>query len=139
MQRVSNHPVHIIDEDGKLSPSSFIPFCMFGRNMSALENKNSKFHDDIPICNIFKDRVFNNQTCYEIDLHSHKVKDRDSTEEDLKLGLSFVMDYNEDRQVYLGNDENDLLTEIGIWKDITVDGSNDDKNAIIYLNTIGIH
>ena len=68
MQRVTNHPVHIIDENGKLSPSSFIPFCMFGRNMSGLENKNSKFHDDIPICNSFKDRVLNNQVCYAFDL-----------------------------------------------------------------------
>ena len=30
------HPVHIIDEEGNLSPSAFIPFCEFGGNMTAM-------------------------------------------------------------------------------------------------------
>ena len=27
---LSNHPVHILDEEGTFSPSAFIPFCHFG-------------------------------------------------------------------------------------------------------------
>merc|ERR1712073_18241 len=36
LHRITNHPVHIFDEKGNLSPSAFIPFCQFGRNISTL-------------------------------------------------------------------------------------------------------
>ena len=32
LQTVTNHPVHILNNDGKFSPSSFIPFCSFGED-----------------------------------------------------------------------------------------------------------
>ena len=30
LKTVSNHPVHILNNEGGMSPSSFIPFCSFG-------------------------------------------------------------------------------------------------------------
>ena len=36
IQKYNNHPVHIIDMEGNLSPSAFIPFCEFGGNMSIM-------------------------------------------------------------------------------------------------------
>ena len=33
---VSNHPVHLVSETGRLLPSCFIPYCAFGGNMSAV-------------------------------------------------------------------------------------------------------
>ena len=118
MQRFLNHPVYIIDHDGKLSPSAFIPFCTFGANMSAI---NEIFSSDDRVCNCFQGKILNDQLCYEVDLE--KFKSKDNLEKDLKSGLSFVMDYNEDRQVDFNND--------------IVEESNEKKNAIIYLNTIG--
>ena len=32
----ANHPVHIIDADGNLSPSAFIPFCAWAGNMEVI-------------------------------------------------------------------------------------------------------
>ena len=29
----ANHPVHIVDPEGNLSPSAFIPFCAWANNM----------------------------------------------------------------------------------------------------------
>ena len=39
---ISHHPVHILDADAELSPSSFIPFCEFGSN-KRMGMKNDKF------------------------------------------------------------------------------------------------
>ena len=52
---------------------------------------------------------------------------------DLKSGLVFFMDYNEDRQVTLEENE-EFDDELFVDK---VDASLDDAKASIYLNTIG--
>ena len=46
----SNHPVHILNENGKLARSSFIPFCAFGDKL--IGSKIDSF--DMKVCNIFK-------------------------------------------------------------------------------------
>ena len=40
VHKIVNHPVHIIDRDGKLSPSAFIPFCELEGNMFSNGRKN---------------------------------------------------------------------------------------------------
>ena len=87
--------------------------------MSSMGVKIDQFH--VPVCDSFQAKILNDQLCYEVDLE--KFKSKDNLERDLESGLSFVMDYNEDRQVDFNND--------------IVEESNDKKNAIIYLNTIG--
>ena len=100
IQKISNHPIHIINEDQKLSPSAFIPFCAYGRNTLLMGSKVKQFHN--PVCNSFKAKIFNNQLCYEVDV-SRKIDRQNLTkekeQESLKIGLTFLMDYNEDRQV----------------------------------------
>ena len=61
-----NHPVHILTKDNKTSPSSFIPFCEFGGDMSTVGVKIDQF--DVPVCNAFRDKIVNDQLCYEVDL-----------------------------------------------------------------------
>ena len=62
-------------------------------------SKVKQFHN--PVCNSFKAKIFNNQLCYEVDV-SRMVDSQNITEEEeqenLKIGLTFLMDYNEDRQ-----------------------------------------
>ena len=57
VHKISNHPVHIIDENGEMSPSSFIPFCQIGDRVLGVKR------DDfpIPVCNIFRPKIFNDQ------------------------------------------------------------------------------
>merc|ERR1712074_371782 len=50
LQTVSNHPVHILNDEGGFSPSSFIPFCSFGDEFIGVKVNQS----DVPVCNIFK-------------------------------------------------------------------------------------
>ena len=131
IQTVSNHPVHMYNEDGKLSPSAFIPFCAFGMNMSAIGVKMEDF--ELPICNSFRPSVRSYQLCYEIDLEKYKSKT--SVERDLKSGLVLSLDYNEDREVLLDRNFDVLQKEDFVGK---VDGSQNDEKASIYLNTIGM-
>ena len=56
-----NHPVHILDNDGKLSQSALIPFCQIGDDMNATGVLIDEFN--IPVCNKFEkiiriDQVF---------------------------------------------------------------------------------
>ena len=77
------------------SGSAFIPFCGFGEDMEAMGVKIDQF--DIPVCNSFKDKLLNDQLCYEVDLN--KLFNKTALRKGLKIGLIFILDYNEDRQV----------------------------------------
>ena len=130
VHKLLNHPVHIIDKEGNLSPSALIPFCEFAGNMSTMGVEIEHF--DVSVCNSFQAKVLNDQLCYEVDLN--RFTNRDNKENELKLGFAFIMDYNEDRQVtfdqdFKEEDEDGLVNRIA--------KSDDDKHASIFLDTIG--
>ena len=125
-----NHPVHIVTESNKVSPSAFIPFCEFGGNMSSVGVSFDEF--DVPVCNSFQAKMLNDQICYEVDLN--RYSNRNNIEDELDLGFYFIMDYNEDRQVTI-NEQHTDKEELSMAKDILrVDRS---LHSFIYLNTIG--
>ena len=51
---------------------------------------------EVPVCNIFLAKVFNDQVCYEMDLNL--FKDEDDIENQLKDGITLILDPNEERQ-----------------------------------------
>ena len=125
-----NHPVHIIkSQGGELSPSAFIPFCELGGNMSSLGVKIKEFH--VPVCNSFVPKLFHDKICYQIDLEQYR--DNPNVETQLKKGLVFIMDYNEDRQVFDYNDETTPLS--GLFD--RIDETKVNSDAIIFLRTLG--
>ena len=86
----------MFDDDNEISISSFIPFCEFG-DMNGYMNPAF----DFPTCKIFNPKIFNNQLCYQVDLN--KFKDSFSSD-NLKNGITFFVDMNEDRQFSWTND-----------------------------------
>ena len=98
--------------------------------MSAMGVKLDQFA--VPVCNGFKEKILNDQLCYEIDLN--KYSNKDNIKRELDAGFVFLMDYNEERQVGFEEEfttaENDSFTS----KIIESDHS---QHAAIYLNTIG--
>ena len=98
--------------------------------MTAMGVKIEGFH--IPVCSTFQAKIFNDQRCYEVDLN--KFKNEKNIKNQLKLGLSFLMDYNEDRQIPL-NQTYEKVMEDGLVRRIMK--FNDNQQAFIYLNTIG--
>ena len=94
LQIVNNHPVHILNGVGNFSPSSFLPFCYFGEEF--IGAKIQEF--EIPVCNIFKPRNYLDQLCYETNLQD--LKDSQKIGKQLEMGLTLILDYNEERQNY---------------------------------------
>ena len=119
LHELSNHPVHIMKDKGKISPSSFIPYCYFGVESDQFSLEIDGF--DYPVCNIFQVKVLNDQLCYEVDIND-KIE-KDISEKDLKAGLTLLVDYNEDRTIGLvNNNEN---------------GIDDEDEMMIYIHSIG--
>ena len=102
-----NHPVHIVDILGELSPSAFIPFCKFGDWIGVIIDQ---FEDRV--CDIFKAKVLNDQLCYEVDPNRFKNK---VSSQYLKRGLTFYVDTNNEKEIT----------------------TKDDNEFMIYLDTIG--
>ena len=128
-----NHPVHFQTKDGKKAPSAFIPFCEFGGNSSSLGVVFDRA--DFPFCNSFEAKILNDQLCYEVDLN--KLSNKDNIKKELASGFSFIMDYNEDRQ--MTSDKNIQLTSKEASKSFVdrIDESDNAQEATIYLDTIG--
>ena len=128
IQKISNHPVHIVDKLGNISPSAFIPFCQFGGNMSAMGQKYEKF--DVPVCNSFKDKTLRGQVCYEVDPNKYmKSIDHTQKSEALRIahlspGISLISDLVHDSgmlqsELFTCRSQNLVLAKLpnsGFWR-----------------------
>ena len=93
----------------------------------------------LPVCNSFQAKIVKDQLCYEVDLNEFSNKENNLRKE-LKSGFAFIMDYNEDRQVAIDEDNNDNVAneqkqEKGFLSQIT--NSYHNQQASIYLDTVG--
>ena len=98
--------------------------------MSAMSINKEPFK--VPICNSFREKVLNDQLCYEADLN--KFSNKNNIEKELKSGFIFMMDYNEDRQVTFEKDH--VKVDDGSFANQIME-LDDTESAFIYLNTIG--
>ena len=99
-QKLTNHPVHLTDQDGRLSPTSLIPFCEFSGNMSVMGAKIDEF--DSPVCDIFRPKIIRDQLCYTVDPN-------DKIDKKGELSLTLFIHYNEDRQMEEGSTEEPFI------------------------------
>ena len=83
---------------------------------------------EIPVCNIFKPRIYLDQLCYETNLQD--LKDSQKIGKQLEKGLTLVLDFNEERQFYNIMEQNESQTMNALYPD------NDD--VAIYLDTISL-
>ena len=105
LQRVASNPVHIIDEEGDLSPTALIPFCEFNGNMTVMGIKKDQFK--VPFCNSFRPKIIKNQLFYELDPNNCK----DEIDMRDRISLSFFIAYNEERQLeHRNTSEEDYIT-----------------------------
>ena len=124
-----NHPVHIQDTKGQFSRSSFIPFCSFGEDLSLVGSVVQYF--DFPVCRIFKPIIRNDQLCFESDLEQYK--DYNNLLLQLKMGLTLILDYNEDKQLNVFDE--DLNMNETTRKQL-FNFQRDEQSAQIFLDTI---
>ena len=126
MQKISNHPVHILNSEGDFSPSAFIPFCVFGNN--EIGEKIDDFK--VPVCNIFVAKNWNDQVCYELDLNL--LKDEDDIFHQLKDGILLILDLNEERQF-----EKDVIQEEKEMKLRNHLYEEEENSVQVHLESIG--
>ena len=91
----------------------------------------------IPVCNSFQEKILYNQRCFEFD--PYKSFKSNNTEQQLKKGLTFLMDYNEDKQATLKTEESSAEKNIPSLQS-SIEESNENgvnSDASIYLDTIG--
>ena len=126
LQTVNNHPVHILNNEGGFSPSSFIPFCTFGEHFIGAKIKEIS----TPVCNIFKPRNYFDQLCYETNLQLLKDSKKENIRNQLELGLILALDFNEDRQI------NDRKLHKNVSDETITFYQNSGNSVSIYLDTI---
>ena len=115
--------MHIVNTNGEFSRSSFIPFCSFGEEL--IGSKIDGF--DMKVCNIFKPKLYYDQLCFETDLQELK----DNLMNQLELGLTLVIDYNEERQISLNYSKNRSNSKNEFSFNL-----NNENSLSLFLNTI---
>ena len=126
LQKASNHPAHILNSKAHFSPSAFIPFCVFGNN--EIGEKIDDF--EVPVCNIFVAKNWNDQVCYELDLNL--LKDEADIYNQLKDGLLLILDFNEERQ-FEKNKNSEKVQKAGKYFH-----EDKDNSVQVHLDSIGI-
>ena len=119
-----------MNNNKELSASSFIPFCSFGKSFIGTKIKEFK----IPVCDIFKPKKHHDQLCYETDLQLLKDSKNENLVNQLEMGFTLVLDYNEERQL------NSYLENISSVKEEVAFNYNslNGKSLSIYLDTISM-
>ena len=87
-----NHPVHISESN---TISAFIPFCSVGFNVHLAGKEFSNFQ--VPVCSLFREKIYSGQVCYEADLNQYKKKL--NWKKVLQEGLSLIIDTNDEFDV----------------------------------------
>ena len=88
---------------------------------------------DFPVCKGFRDKILNDQLCYEVDPNEfNELKSRDDA---TKKGLSFLVDFNEDRQVFY--EKETQKREDNLYGKFSQTMNMNNEKLMIYLDTIG--
>ena len=99
IQRLTSHPIHLVDNNGNLNPTALVPFCSVSDDYSTMGVKIDQM--DVPVCNSFRPKIVRDQLCYTVDLNKIKKK----IEFNKQLYFSFFIDYNEDRKMSIADDD----------------------------------
>ena len=81
-------------------PSAFIPVCALAMNLKTLGMKVNNFY--YYICNKFQPTILDGSLCYKLDLTELGHK----TQEGPQNGLWLVLDYNDERSMRNGKNNN---------------------------------
>ena len=101
---------------------------MFDGDMDLLGKQADNF--SLPICNAFKPRVLDGQTCYYVDL-ADIAKDRDIRQGE-DHGLVLFIDANDERMVDVG-DEGDEINQVF---EANIHAADDKNDVKIYISTL---
>ena len=97
--------------------------------MLGVRNSNFKF----PVCSAFRKKIVHGELCYQVNINKFK---KSFSDRDLSRGLTFLLDYNEDRKLWENVAENvHPEKHHNNMVDKFVD-FRDDHKAMIHIDTI---
>ena len=89
---------------------------------------------DLPVCTSFTEKIHKGQLCYGVDVNKFKMKGTFRSE-DLRLGLTLLLDYNSDRALRrFEKNKYDLVAQGSISKRLI--DSKEREEALVHLDTI---
>ena len=97
--------------------------------MSLLGVENTHF--TFPVCSAFRKRKVGGTLCYQVNIHNFK---KSFTVSELSRGLTFLLDYNEDRQLPSNVAENAHPIRNNMVDQFVDFG--DHQKAVIHIDTI---
>ena len=119
----------MIEDQGTLSPSSFIPFCSFGGNASVEGKSNNNFNS--PVCDKFSPTFLDGQLCYQVD--PNELRNKVDMKKMASHGIIMLLDYNFERMVRADGNEDSRLED----SSILLENKDNRKEAMIYIETLG--
>lgn len=130
MMESSQHPAHLVDSSGNLTPGALIPFCAYARNLSTLGRRIAGL--DFPVCDKFQPTILDGQVCYVLNVEAANPLLQGTTENGMEKGLLLALHMNAD----LEGEDSDAKEE-WVNKDIFETEASDLGNtAIVHLTTL---
>ena len=130
MIKSSQHPPHLVDSSGYLTPGALVPFCAYARNLTTLGRHINGL--DFPICDRFKPTILDGQVCYVLNMEAANPLLRRATENGMEKGLLLALNMNVDTK------EEDFETNKE-WVDkdtLETEASDHGNTASILLSTL---
>ena len=130
MMKSSQHPPHLVDSSGNLTPGALVPFCAYARNLTTLGRRIPGL--DFPICDRFQPTVLNGQVCYVLNMEDANPLIQGATENGIGKGLLLAVHMNENTK------EEDFGTNEE-WLDknsLETEASEHGNTATIHLSTL---
>ena len=131
---VSTHPVHMLNSNGSLMPSAFIPYCSFGENLAFLGEyvNNMTF----PVCNMFQPTAFKGHLCYSLEISKMLITKRDNFQ-GKESGLMMIFDMNRHKSLEIPTNKQHL-TSRNFDEKLSFSGApkNHDRLARIHIGTL---
>ena len=109
-------------ESFPFGPTALIPFCQFQGSMSVMGVTKPNF--SAPVCNSFQAKLREDQLCYTVDPNIYRI--------DKPLELTLLLDYNEEREISLYDDNKENKHENHL--SLTV---KEAENRFVIIETIG--
>ena len=90
---------------------------------------------EAPVCNKFRPKFRNGQLCYQVNVN--EVKDQIENKRDRLLGLTFLLDYNDERMLKSKTLRGNLAASPSRLYEMKNENSEKKLEAKIYIETIG--
>lgn len=126
---LTNHPVHIFDDNNHEVASALIPFCGFGTDMKIVGKTFSNF--SFPVCDSFRPTLLRGKACYKLEVNPNM-----QTKVGIEGGLTLMVDQSKEKSVAPSSSNKNTKEE---RTTIRLIEPNADDSAEIYLPTIASH